>query len=111
MSVAAHIPRSRRILVHGYFAVTSGADRRTILRALSDLGFRQQRRVFVHPQTVYTLDFVADSPHIDVAAFLHWSDSESLDVAERAISAPRARPSNLGPHWRLAVETGHERAG
>jgi hypothetical protein len=102
------------------FAVTSGADRRTIVRALSDLGFRQQGRVFVHPQTVYTLDFVADSPHIDrepvydfaeihtsvgtvqalrledaiadrVAAFLHWSDSESLDVAERSISAARER--------------------
>lgn len=102
------------------FAITSGSDRRTIVRALSQLGFQQRGRIFVHPDTVYTLDFVPDTPHIDrapicdfveirtsvgsvralhledaitdrVAAFLHWSDSESLDVSERSISAARDR--------------------
>jgi hypothetical protein len=102
------------------FAVTSGLDRRRITLALSKLGFRQRGRIFAHADTAYSLDFVADRPYIDqkpvygfseihtlvgnvrvlrledaiadrIAAFLHWSDSESLDVAERAASAARDR--------------------
>ncbi len=102
------------------FAVTSGDDRRAITRALSELGFRQEGRIFVHPETAYTVDFVAGVPFIDrepvtefaemhtavgpvrvlhfedavadrIAAFLHWSDSQSLDVAERAVTAARDR--------------------
>ena len=78
------------------------------------------RRTFVHRDTGYALDIVADTPYIDwepvydfaeirksagpvrvlrledaiadrIAAFLHWSDSESLDVAERSIAAARNR--------------------
>jgi hypothetical protein len=118
-AITAHVPAvytSKDI----DFAVTSGPDRRTIVRALSEVGFLQQGRIFVHPDTVYTLDFVPDTPHIDrepvydfaeirtsvgsvsalrledaiadrVAAFLHWSDSESLDVAERSVFAARDR--------------------
>ncbi len=100
------------------FAVTSGSDRRTIVRALGEIGFQQEGRIFVHPDTVYPLDFVADTPYIDqepvhdfaeittsvgsvrvyhledaiadrIAAFLHWSDSQSLDVAERSAAAAR----------------------
>ncbi len=48
------------------FAVTSGIDHRRIARALNKLGF-----------------------HKRVAAFLHWSDSESLGVAERSAAAAR----------------------
>ena len=102
------------------FAVTSGADRRRITRVLTELGFQRRGRIFVHPDTRYSLDFVADTPYIDqepvhefaevetsrgtvrvlrledaiadrVAAFLHWSDSESLDVAERSAAAARTR--------------------
>jgi len=102
------------------FAVTSGSDRRTIARALNEIGFQQRGRIFAHPDTTYTLDFVADTPYIDrepvydfaeirtsigsvrvyhledaiadrIAAFLHWSDSESLDVAERSATAARDR--------------------
>jgi hypothetical protein len=118
-AITAHVPAvytSRDI----DFAVTSGSDHHTIVRVLSELDFRQQGRIFVHPDTLYTLDFVPDPPHIDrqpvydfaeirtsvgsvptlrledaiadrVAAFLHWSDSESLDVAERSVSAARER--------------------
>jgi len=40
------------------FAVTSGSDRHTIVRALSEVGFQQQGRIFAHPDTVYTLEVV-----------------------------------------------------
>jgi len=102
------------------FAVTSGIDRRRITRALHELGFELRGRVFVHPDTMYPLDFVADRPYVEqdpiydfaaihtptgtvqvlrledaiadrIAAFLHWSDSESLEVAVRAAIAARDR--------------------
>jgi predicted nucleotidyltransferase len=117
------------------FAVTAGIDRRKISGALLDLGFKERGRVFASPETLYTLDFVADTPYIDqraiseyvelrtsagtfrvyrledaiadrIAAFVHWSDSESLDVAERAVAATKERTS-----WELieaalsAIET------
>ncbi|HEX5274624.1 MAG TPA: hypothetical protein VFW34_05050 [Candidatus Rubrimentiphilum sp.] len=104
------------------FAVTTGIDRRKISRALRDLGFHEQGRVYASPSTIYVLDFVADVPHIDqhaiteyvelqtaagtfrvyrledaiadrVAAFIHWSDSESLGVAERTVKASKERTS------------------
>ncbi|HLW58641.1 MAG TPA: hypothetical protein VKV57_01815 [bacterium] len=102
------------------FAVTSGMDRHRIRVALGKLGFQGHGRIFVHPDANYSLDFVADRPYIDqepvydfaeiptsvgnvrvlhledaiadrIAAILHWSDSESLDVAERAAAAARDR--------------------
>ncbi len=104
------------------FAVTTGLDRRKISRALLDIGFKERGRVFTSPETIYTLDFVADTPYIDqraiseyveirtsagtfrvyrledaiadrIAAFIQWSDSESLDVAERAVAAAKERTS------------------
>lgn len=101
-------------------AVTSGIDRRKIGRALDELGFKQRGRVFVHPDTKYELDIVADRPYIEqqpifefaeiqtpaggvrvlhledaiadrIGAFVQWSDSESLDVAERSTAAARDR--------------------
>jgi hypothetical protein len=100
------------------FAVTSGIHPRRIARALEELGFRQDGRIFAHPNCEYTLDFVADRPSIDqvpvydfaeiqtsagslrvlyledaiadrVAHFLYWSDSQALDVAERSAMAAR----------------------
>ena len=102
------------------FALTSDADRRRIAIALKELGFEPRGRIFVHPDSEYTVDFVAERPYIDrapvddfaeiqtaygryrvlrledaiadrVAAFLHWSDSEALDVAQRAAAAARDR--------------------
>lgn len=102
------------------FALTSDADRRRISAALKELGFEPKGQVFVHPDTKYTVDFVAESPQIDlepvfdfaeiqtsygsfrvlkledaiadrVAAFLHWSDSQALDVAERSTASARDR--------------------
>lgn len=102
------------------FAVTSGIDRRKITLALHELGFHRRGRVFVHTDTGYSVDFVADTPYVGqepvddcaeirtpigsvrvlhledaiadrIAAFLHWSDSQSLDVAERAAAAARDR--------------------
>ncbi len=104
------------------FAVTTGLDRRKIAKALRELSFHEQGRVYASRATVYVLDFVADIPHIDqhaitdyvdmrtaagafrvyrledaiadrVAAFIHWSDSESLDVAERTVAATSERTS------------------
>jgi len=102
------------------FAVTSGINRRRIARALRELGFQLHGRIVVHPDTPYSLDFVADRPYLEqqptydfaeihppagivgvlhledaiadrIAAFLHWSDSESLGVAVRASVAARDR--------------------
>jgi hypothetical protein len=102
------------------FAITSDASRRQIASALKDLGFEPRGRIFAHPDTEYTVDFVAEPPYIDrepvyefaeiqtsfgrfrvlkledaiadrVAAFLHWSDSEALDVAQRSAAAARDR--------------------
>lgn len=118
-AITLHVPNVYT-LMDVDFAVTSGIDRRRVRLALTELGFRPHGRVFVHPDTGYSLDFVADGPYIDqqpvydfaevstpngnvrvlhledaiadrIAAFLHWSDSESLDVAERAVTAARDR--------------------
>lgn len=106
------------------FAAINGASRRAFAEALARLGFRPHGRDFVHPRTSFTLDLVADTPYVDqrpitefekldtrygpvrvylfedaiadrIAAFLHWSDSESLNVAERAL---RARANKIA--WR-----------
>jgi len=98
------------------FAAIRGTTRRAFAAALKSLGFTARGRDFVHPDTPYTLDLVADTPYIDqrpitafatvktrhgpvkvykledaladrVAAFLHWGDLESLEVAEQAVSA------------------------
>lgn len=102
------------------FANPSEDSLRTLGEALKPVGFEKSGRVFMHPDTIYTVDFVADTPLIDarpiynfvaietnhgtvmvysledaiadrVVAFLHWSDSESLDVAERTVIAARER--------------------
>lgn len=116
-AITAHVPNVYTSMDID-FAVTTGIDRRKISRALSDIGFHSRGRVFANPETVFVLDFVTDTPYIDqravsefveiqtragnfkvfcledaiadrVAAFIHWSDSESLDVAERAVAATR----------------------
>lgn len=98
------------------FAVTNGARRRALQKALEEIGFRADGRSFAHPDTPYTVDFVAETPSIDqhaitdfveirtslgsvrtyrledaladrIAAFVHWSDRESLAVAERVVAA------------------------
>lgn len=98
------------------FAAINGAGRREFGSAVAPIGFKPHGRDFVHPETPYTLDLVADTPYVDrhpitefqtlptrfgpvrvykfedaladrVAAFLHWGDSQSLDVAERALHA------------------------
>jgi hypothetical protein len=100
------------------FASTSDANRRQISNALKELGFEPSGRIFIHPDTEYTVDFVSGPPSIGqeplhdfaeiqtsfgnfralkledaiadrVAAFLYWSDSEALDVAERSVAAAR----------------------
>ncbi len=98
------------------FAAIKGARRREFAQAVGELGFRATGRDFVHPQSPFSLDLVADTPYVDqrpitkfstiktrfgpvrvytfedaiadrIAAFLHWGDSQSLDVAERAVTA------------------------
>ena len=100
------------------FAIPSGIDARKISMALGEIAFVREGRSYRHSACAYTLDFVADTPFIDqrpvqefaeirtafgafrvyyledaiadrVAAFVHWSDSESLDVAERSLRAGR----------------------
>jgi len=98
------------------FAAINGTSRREFSSALAELGFKPRGRDFAHSATPYTLDLVADTPYVDqrpitefqtlktrfgpvrvykfedaiadrIAAFLHWGDSQSLDVAERALHA------------------------
>jgi len=102
------------------FAVPTGQRLGEITAALAQIGFVRIGREYVAPNVVYSVDIVADVPMIEqeaiydyaliettsgmlkalhledaisdrVAAFVHWSDSESLDVAERALSAARVR--------------------
>jgi hypothetical protein len=47
------------------FAAINGANRHQFGRALATLGFEAEGRDFVHAQTTYTLDLVADTPCID----------------------------------------------
>src|ERR1700680_857263 len=98
------------------FAAINGTSRRAFTQAVAPLGFRPRGRDFVHSNSTFTLDLVADTPYVDqrpitefetiktrygpvrvysfedaiadrIAAFLHWSDSQSLDVAEQALKA------------------------
>lgn len=98
------------------FAAINGTTRRAFGESLAKLGFRTEGRDFVHPHTSFSLDYVADTPFVDqraihkfttlttvmgpvrvlnfedaiadrIAAFLQWSDSQSLEVAERAVEA------------------------
>jgi len=98
------------------FAAIRGTTRKAFAEALKPLGFQPHGRDFVQRDTPYTLDLVADTPYVDqrpltsfasiktrhgpvaailfedaiadrVAAFVHWGDLESLDVAERAVAA------------------------
>jgi hypothetical protein len=95
------------------FAAPANQTRKEIASALAQIGFFPKGRIFVHADCRYTLDFVATTPHIDrrpvtrfevvqtaygsvrvyapedaiadrIAAWVHWSDSESLGVAEEA---------------------------
>ena len=97
-------------------ALISGFNRSKVAKTLERLGFHERGRDFVHPGVPYTIDLVAETPYIDqraikdfatvhtsegpvrtyyiedaaadrIAAWVYWSDSESLDVAERALSA------------------------
>ncbi|HME82635.1 MAG TPA: hypothetical protein VKF82_11275 [Candidatus Eremiobacteraceae bacterium] len=104
------------------FAAINGASRREFGDAVAKIGFRASGRDFVHPEVAYSLDLVADTPFVDqraikdfttlptrfgtvrvlhfedaiadrIAAFLHWADSQSLEVAERAVQAHARRVS------------------
>ena len=102
------------------FAVPSGHRLSELTAALAEIRFVRKGRVYVSPDSVYSVDIIADVPLIEqepiydyavmatsagtlnvlhledaigdrVSAFVHWSDSESLDVAERALTAARTR--------------------
>jgi hypothetical protein len=99
-------------------ALISGFNRNKVVKALEGLGFRESGRDFAHPETPYTIDLVAETPYVDrrpilefctvetsagpvrtyyiedaiadrIAAWVHWSDSQSLRVAERALTASK----------------------
>jgi len=101
------------------FASIRGTTRRDFAAAVAPLGLGASGRDVVHPEARFTLDLVADTPFSDqrpitrfakvstrfgqvrvyrfedaiadrVAAFLHWGDSQSLDVAESAVRARRS---------------------
>ena len=114
-SITAYVPRV--YTSHDIdFAAINGTTWRAFGAAVAKLGFRADGREFVHPATNISLDLVADTPVVDrrvikrftmlktrygavrvlrfedaiadrISAFLHWSDSQSLDVAARAIAA------------------------
>ena len=83
------------------FAVLTGESLRVLAAAMSELGFAKSGRVYSHPDTTFTVDFVADTPYVDqtpISDFAelrssfgpvrvyHWSDSQSLDVEERVVA-------------------------
>jgi len=97
-------------------ALISGFNRNKAAKALKELGFRESGRDFVHPDSPYAIDLVAEIPYVDqrpirdfctvttpagpvrtyyledaiadrIAAWVHWSDSQSLKVAESALAA------------------------
>lgn len=114
-AITAHVPHV--YTSHDVdFAAINGTTRRAFGKALARLGFRARGRDFVHSETRVSLDLVADTPFVDqrpitqfttvktrfgavrvlrfedaiadrVAAFLHWSDAQSLEVADRALAA------------------------
>ena len=120
-AVTAYVPRV--YTSHDIdFAAINGANRREFADAVRPLGFYAESRDFVHPEARYSLDLVADTPFVDqraitsfttlttrhgpvrvlrfedaiadrIASFLHWADSESLEVAERAVKAYSRRVS------------------
>ncbi len=98
------------------FATPGGESVRRITASLARIGFARHGRIYAHPDTAYTLDFIADTPYIDqrpiveyaelstpfgsfkvyrvedaiadrVGHYVHWSDNEALEVAERVASA------------------------
>jgi hypothetical protein len=117
-SITVHAPEA--YVSHDIdLAILTGIDRRTIEGVLRTIGYVRQGRSFVHPESQWTIDIVADTPYIAsrpittyasvatnfgpvctyeledaiadrIAAFLFWNDSQSLDVAERFV-AKRAR--------------------
>ena len=103
-------------------AIVSGVAHRRIAPALAEIGFVLKGRSYENPTTPFPIDIVADTPWVDqrpileyarietdvgafdtlrledavadrIAAFLYWNDSESLDVAERAVAGAHKRPS------------------
>lgn len=99
-------------------AILTGIERRKIELGLRALGYARRGRIFVHPESQWTVDIVADTPYIAdrpitafatietpygsvrsyhledaiadrIAAFLFWNDSQSLAIAER-LAARRA---------------------
>jgi excinuclease UvrABC helicase subunit UvrB len=65
-------------------AVTSGIDRRKIGRALGEIGFQQRGRVFVHPDTRYELDIVADRPYIEQQPIFEFTEIKTPAGGVRA---------------------------
>jgi hypothetical protein len=47
------------------FAAINGTSRRAFTEAVAPLGFRPQGRDFVHSNSQFTLDLVADTPYLD----------------------------------------------
>ena len=113
-------------------AVTNGARRHGFQKALEEIGFHACGRNYAHPDTVYTVDFVAETPYIDqhaitefievqtslgvvrtyrledaladrIAAFVHWKDGESLAVAERIVEAVPGKLTPTRLHESLAM--------
>jgi hypothetical protein len=116
-AVTLHAPESYTSLDID-FAVLSGIERVKIDRALTSLGYSKKGRNYVHADSPWTIDIVADTPFIGrrairefatiatqygearvlkiedaladrVAHFLYWSDSEALAVAQALVVAKK----------------------
>ncbi len=114
-AVSAHVP-AVYMSFDIDLAMVGGVNQRRIASALREIGFDLEGRSYVNSTTPFPIDIVADTPWVDqrviteyativtahgtfetlhledaladrVAAFLYWSDSSSLDVAERAVKA------------------------
>lgn len=68
------------------FANPSDDPVRTIIAALKTLGFERRGRPFIHPDTIYTLDFVADTPSIDTRPIFDFVAIETAHGTVRVYS-------------------------
>lgn len=116
-AITSHVPQIYTSLDID-LAVVSHDDSKAVEKVLAAIGFRRRGRDFAHPATHITIDLVANDPIVEdveirefatittllgeyktlhlpdaiadrVSAFVHWSDGESLDVAQRAARATK----------------------
>ncbi len=80
------------------FILLGEVERRQLDDALASLGFRRSGDRYVHPGTEFYVEFPRGplaSCRDRLAAFYHWNDRQSLEVAIRIAARNRVRWSKI----------------